>query len=83
MVPIYWQPQTVNEILGRAAVPKFFWGGKATRALEQFAVRLNLMGVWRDSVRSQYNEATGACRAIERGTIETIVAKTTRGTFAS
>jgi len=28
------------------------------------------MGVWRDSVRSQYDEETGACRAMERGDIE-------------
>ena len=53
LVPHYWQPHTVNKTLGRDAVPKFFWGGKATRALEQLALRLNLMGVWRDSDRSQ------------------------------
>src|SRR5712691_9807419 len=40
------------------------------------------MGVWRDSVRSQYNEETGARTAMQRGTIETIVARTTRDLFA-
>src|SRR6266852_8130171 len=40
------------------------------------------MGVWRDSVRSQYNEETGARTAMQRGTIETIVARATRDSFA-
>jgi hypothetical protein len=44
----------------------FFWGGEATRAYARSAWCLNLMGVWRDSVRSQYDEETGACPAIER-----------------
>src|SRR6266496_3806006 len=40
------------------------------------------MGVWRDSVRSQYDEDTGACRAMQRGTIDKIVARTTSDSFA-
>src|SRR6266496_1863079 len=40
------------------------------------------MGVWRDSVRSQYDEETGACRAMQRGTIDKIVARTTSDSFA-
>jgi hypothetical protein len=44
----------------------FFWGGEATRACAQSAQSLNLMGVWRDSVRSQCHEETGASRAMEQ-----------------
>ena len=44
----------------------FFWGGEATRACARSALCLNLMGGWGDSVRSQYDEETGAGRAMER-----------------
>jgi len=40
------------------------------------------MGVWRDSVRSQSDEETGACRAMKQERYETIVARTTSDSFA-
>jgi hypothetical protein len=39
---------------GPGAVPTFFWGGKAVTAAPALSVsRLNHMGVWRDTHRSQ------------------------------
>jgi hypothetical protein len=44
----------LSKTLGHGAVPTFFWGGEATRALTNAPVKgLNQMGVWRDSDRSQ------------------------------
>jgi hypothetical protein len=55
-------PTTVSNTLGRDAVPMFFWGGEGHQGVCAVGIVLNPMGVWRDSVRSQYNEETGACR---------------------
>jgi hypothetical protein len=40
---------------GHGAVPTFFWGGKTAKALAKAVgpKRLNQMGVWRDTHRSQ------------------------------
>jgi hypothetical protein len=44
----------LSKPLGHGTVPTFFWGGEATTAAHQgIGERLNQMGVWRDTDRSQ------------------------------
>jgi len=44
----------LNKPFGHGTVPTFFWGGEATTAAHQgIGERLNQMGVWRDTDRSQ------------------------------
>jgi hypothetical protein len=54
LAPLFRAATGLSKTLGHGAVPTFFWGGEATRALTNAPVKgLNQMGVWRDSDRSQ------------------------------
>jgi hypothetical protein len=64
------QPWVCDEPIGHVAAPTFFWGGKAAKATGSLiAVRLILMGVWRDSSQPRFEETgvIGSCKRSKKG----------------
>jgi hypothetical protein len=52
---------SVINTTGQGLAPTFFWGGERRQGgRRSIAIRLIPMGGWRDSLRSQKSEKTGA-----------------------